>query len=530
MEKGTAVAYGPRFTLLLLWLFLTVFNLNKAYHIDDTFHLEAAEWIKDHPSAPMSGFINWDQTAEPLHAFNQPPLFFFMVAGIMQMAGSSEIVMHLFLSIFTFLCLYFFSRIAELLSLKHKNLLLFFFAFNPAFIVNQNLMTDVPLLSLILGFAFFILRASTSAPLKNYFFAAIFAGLSCLIKYSALPLLPLLLVIILIRRHYRVLALVLIPIGFLVLWSVWNYYEFGTIHIFGRHKEPPQLKHLFDFVNCLGAVSLFSVPFIQGLFPFKWMRWMLVTLIIVSLLLITLAVSGIIPMSAANQALNIGFIVNGATILSTLLIKVLKKLADSSMESITESPFAVVVLIATALSAFIVLFAPFIATRHLLLVIPFLLLMGDKWMEELKGTFKGVVVGLTVLSGVTLGSADWQYADYYRDMADEIKLPKNSNVWYAGHWGWQWYAGKNGWKQYDAKNTNLNPGDYLIYPQDISQQTSNKNGLLLLEKKWSPSPGLQFISVSAARLYSSGIDQAPWQLSKEPVDTVCIYRLPLNKF
>jgi len=47
------------FLLVVFWVFLTAFNVTKAFHIDDTFHLLAAQHLQQHPTAPMSGLINW---------------------------------------------------------------------------------------------------------------------------------------------------------------------------------------------------------------------------------------------------------------------------------------------------------------------------------------------------------------------------------------------------------------------------------------------------------------------------------------
>ena len=45
--------------LLIIWLIATLLNINKAYHIDDTFHFEAAENIKANPT--HQSFIDFRQ-------------------------------------------------------------------------------------------------------------------------------------------------------------------------------------------------------------------------------------------------------------------------------------------------------------------------------------------------------------------------------------------------------------------------------------------------------------------------------------
>ena len=44
------------------------------------FHLEAAQHIQENPIHPMSGFVNWKDSPQPLSSFNQPPLFFYLIA------------------------------------------------------------------------------------------------------------------------------------------------------------------------------------------------------------------------------------------------------------------------------------------------------------------------------------------------------------------------------------------------------------------------------------------------------------------
>lgn len=92
---------GPFWIIFLLWAFVTGLNLLKPFHIDDTAYLLIAEWITQSPFHPMSGAFKWLDTTEPIFVTNQPHLFFYLMAGMMALAGPSELVMHLLLSVFT---------------------------------------------------------------------------------------------------------------------------------------------------------------------------------------------------------------------------------------------------------------------------------------------------------------------------------------------------------------------------------------------------------------------------------------------
>ena len=247
--------------LLIIWALLTAINVNKAYHIDDTFHLKAARELREHPLKPMSGLVNWENSPTAMHQHNQPPLFFYLIAATGSVFGESEIVMHLLLSIFTFLVLYFFSKLMEILKVKHRKLLLIVFGLSPALIINQNLMVDVPLLAMILGFSYFTLKAKHSRSYKDYLFAAVFMSLGLLIKYTILPLFIPFILAILINQDYKKLSVLLIPIGTLILWSLWNLHEFDAIHILNRSASTIHINKLYAFMGTLGAVSTFIITF-----------------------------------------------------------------------------------------------------------------------------------------------------------------------------------------------------------------------------------------------------------------------------
>lgn len=513
------------FTLFCLWLVLTSINLNKAYHIDDTFHLEAAEWIGDNPLRPMSGMVNWDAVPQPLYEFNQPPLFFYLIAGFTKLFGTNEIPLHLFLSIFTFLALWFFQKIAEYLSLKNSNFLLFFFAFCPAFIVNQNLMTDVPILSLELGFLYFILKAAKQERLKNYLLASLLLCCGLLIKYSLLPLIPLFILVLLIRKHFKFLPVIFIPLIVLSIWSLWNYKEYGGIHLLGRPRDSLPLIHFMDFINCLGAISVFSIPFVYGLYPSKLLRW----LIIIAVSLFILSVIGFardyFSGETYNKYLSYSFTINGFIICATLLITLLINIKQTGFKDFISSSRFAILLTAGGLGSFTILFAPFIATRHLLLVIPLVLILGGDLINRLNGIIKTISLILTATLGILLGISDWMYADVYRQLAAEVELPKDKIVWTAGHWGWEWYSKKRGMKQYDDYLTKLQHGDYLVFPDQASHPYINTERMKLVEKKWKTPSFLSFFSVEMARMYASETNHAPWILSKRPIDAIYIFRV-----
>jgi hypothetical protein len=70
--------------------------------------------------------------------------------------------------------------------------------------------------------------------------------------------------------------------------------------------------------------------------------------------------------------------------------------------------------------------------------------------------------------------ADARYAAVYRDFAGEIApetAATRATTWTVGHWGWQYYAERAGLREYDPGASVLRPGDRLIRPRIVDQQS-----------------------------------------------------------
>jgi hypothetical protein len=514
------------FLILILWAVLTALNLTKAFHIDDTFHLEAAEWIRHHPTTPMSGLINWGDASTPMYTHNQPPLFFFMLSVIISFFGPAEIPLHLFLSVFTFLALYLFYLAARQLNVTNHRTLLVLFALCPAFVVNQNVMTDIPILAFLLLTVFFLLRARYEGKWFNYSMAAGAIGAGMLIKYSLLPVLALFPVILAVRRDYRFLATMLIPLTAIGLWSAWNYSEYGAIHLLGRPGGEIHINQFWSFLACTGAVGIFSIALLHGQLPLQPVRYFIYILTGLFFLAIILLVTRVIPEQPFGRYLNILFVFNGLLIFAIFIFQYFSKIRTIGFRAFFNSDLFVIGFIFFAISLFLVLFAPFMATRHILLLIPFALLMGHEVLAKAGKGIRWLTVSLTVVLGLLLGISDWKYADYYREMAARIELPVGQNTWTAGHWGWQWYTTQRGMIPYESGSSKVKEGDLLIFPKDVSIQGMDSSiRYVVIDKIWSEADLLTFFSgKDNASLYNSAVDRPPWRLSREPVDTIYVCR------
>ncbi len=522
---------NDKVVLVFLWLMVTSINLTKAFHIDDTFHLESGEWIMQHWTTPLSGEINWDNNAEPMHTFNQPVLFFYCVAVVGSVFSFGEIPMHVLLSIFSFIALLFFLKIQRLIYPKSSLLAVALFALCPAFIVNQNVMTDVPLLAFMLGFIFYLFKAADGSA-RNYIYSGIFLALCLLTKYTVLPLLLVYAIVFVSRQHFKHLWSLFIPIGALALWSLWNLAEFDGVHILGREASSFSFKSLgsglLSFAGCLTAVL--PLYFILSSYFNKKVSWVLTICLLLGVVFTPIAfVLGWISHEISVGILNIGLTLLGLfLIISTLCIVWKTAKQDKLAFSFVGKPSGVMLMCFVGMALFVILFAPFMASRHVLLTIPFLLLFHIPMLEKASSTIRNVILGATVFLGLVLGISDWHYAQYYKDFAQQIPASTpSSKVWSVGHWGWQWYANKQGASMYNRDAHDVSVGDRLVKPQNISAQALHPSLILqATDSLYAPSSVWNFFSVqNAASMYSSRYKKPAWTFSIEPIDTIVVYKV-----
>lgn len=516
--------------LILIWMIATTININKAYHIDDSFHLESAQWIWQHPSTPMSGQINWYDNPEDMSHFNQPPLLFYIIALFGGLFGYSEQVMHLITAGFAFLSLLYFRKIIDYLKLPNKIALMALLGLSPAFIINQNLMTDIPILSLELGFLYHFIQVDKRG--KHLIIAMLFLSLALLIKYSMMPLLITAVIILIIRKEFKSLAYCGIPVLALLLWTLWNKWEYGGVHILDRPRNDISIKLFSEqFValfSCIGAVLPIPILIWSGLLKSKNSIFLVVISCMVFSALAMLAWGERLDMSLANFMLNMMFIMAGSFIFIGVVavfaqdfVPMLKyKMASWNLNLLSLS------IMLGGMTAFLLLYAPFMATRHVLLLMPFMLLLVGPVLARNSKLMLIMSTAIVSILGIVIGISDWRYADTYREMARTDFEHGKEKVWTIGHWGWQWYGKQKGYEFYSKDESFPAEGDLMVFPRHISKQVlDSSDSIEELQTIIYPNKGLSFFSVNGfASLYNSYHDRPAWNFSVDPMDTLVIAR------
>ena len=533
--------------LLLIWLLCCAFNITKAVHIDDTFYLETARWVLQSPLHPMSGQVNWVNTAEPIHRISASPLLIpYLLAALMGIFGNSQLAFHALTSLFTGLSIIAFYRVTLQLKIPHALLLTAAWGLSPAVVPSQNLMLDVPLIAVVLLFFSALLAISnpgSSSPVRSYLYAGLLAGIAPLIKYPGCILMPVLLFHLAIHKQWRHSWSLLIPIAMFGGWCAFNVYDYGAIHFLQSDSGTAHAsgsaaaeipRRFLDSLICL--VAVFPLALLALVWLWREQR---------SLALIILALGGGAFLqsfvfqadSLTNALLRALFLGLSLSLLAGLGRSCWLYFANRRGADEIPSAQSIALLLCwiTIGWGFVVVFAPVPAVRHDLIFIPALLLLTGAWIfPHFSKRAISLCVGASITIAMLLGLSDWQYSNLYRVQATQIRasLPPGATIYFVGHWGWQWYAAKAGMKQYDLENSVLQPGDYLVAPHMVGQiPISARYGNLLepqktIEVPGSPATWLRTMGGQPlGGFYGGGWNSLPWTFSTEPLEHFTIFKV-----
>ncbi len=531
----------PRLTAAvgLAWLVCTAFAVTKAVHVDDAAHLAIAQHIRADPLHPMSGTVFWGETPAPIHHLNQPHLFFYLLAGVLALSGGSLVAAHLLVSVFTGLAAFFALRAGRALGLTPAQaaiatatLLL-----GPALVPGQNLMTDVPTLALWLGAFDALLRARDTEGGQTWL-AGLYVGLACLTKYTSLILIPVLVIDALVRRRPRAAWAAVVPVGLLAAWSLFNLWDYGGVHLLERPLDSARVGGPLTTVGVVvGRAGLFILT-LGACCPFTL---------------------GALPKTAARLgAARVGGIAAGFVIFALVVAQALARFGPSEMNgepvmlSLLRGVFALNGLYAFALTFralrmlrdrgerraallfgawvgltffFVVTLSPFVAVRHVLLIVPAVL-----WLLYASGQVvrpKAALV-LTAALGFVVAIGDARTAGIYREVATDLGREGRATH-FVGHWGFQYYAEGAGLTPYVPAETTLRACDVLVRPTNVDQQPiapADRAHLTLVETRIVDATLLDLPRTVTDRLgYYSVWHGVPFTFTLAPIDRFELYEV-----
>jgi len=526
--------YKHIIVLVAYMLIAAAVNVTKPVHLDDAGYLEIARAILRAPLRPLSQDLNWGDSAAPIFDENQPLLVPYIFASLIAVFGESELILHLFIACCSALAIYFFYRLTLLFEIRRPLFLTGLFALGPSFLPGQNLMVDMPLMACWLVF-FWAIFSTENAHRHRYTLAGLAVSCACLTKYTGLVLFPIFAFALLYRRHWKHTWQLGIPVIAMLLWSWFNYLDFGSIHLFSRPTPTfameKTIERLVTFTAGIGSVSPFVLSFMLSTPSAPTDRVMLLAAL----------ATGIAP---AALMLRQGqtqfaiywlvFFVAGVVMVGFVLMALCRHilLTWKAPDVAAAGRDMVLALWITGTAAFIVLFSPFIAIRHVFLIIPALLLVLGRHLTERRDVIAGNVASFVLTStlGLALAVSDYSAAEVYRAAAYKIRndLPPAARVYQTGHWGWQWYAMDAGMIQYDMMTTDIRHGDYLVVPSHIHRQHIAPEHDATLREAWRlavPAPVPTYLrtvysDIGGGYYLSEFATIPPWRLSRAPFEFV----------
>ena len=296
-------------------------------------------------------------------------------------------------------------------------------------------MLDIPALTPWLVFLWTVFSAPKGNAGACYVVSALAIGAACLVKYVSLALLPIFVFVLLLRCQWRFVWLATIPVALLVGRSLFNFLDYGGIHILQRRIPPLSRANLviraLEWITVIGAVAPFSVAFLGSAVTNRLGRWIVGgSFALGSVMFLTARDATQRPVIALFWSI---FFANGVLMLGLAcwhsVTSIMLGWLDDDRRRLENNTIMGAWLASAGM--FFVLFSPFMAVRHALLaILAMLLLLAHNWQRFVGRKWRGFGLAVTALLGVLLAVPDYTYASFYRRYAAEIvrELPGGATV------------------------------------------------------------------------------------------------------
>jgi 4-amino-4-deoxy-L-arabinose transferase-like glycosyltransferase len=214
--------------------------VQRAYFVDDYYHVTMARGILDHPARPYDFLsednghqaIGWEKGQAPRMV--NPPLFHYFLAGVMVLWGQETWKLRtasLVFPIVSVLCLYFIGKRVTRWPFVAAVLM----AITPAFwLTSYALLLDSAMLSFLLAALLVFMISCEKRSIGWMIMGGVLMGLTLLAKYVGILILPLVLAWQCLdpeRRRWKPGYLVHPVAGIvLLLWGIWGILTYGQMH------------------------------------------------------------------------------------------------------------------------------------------------------------------------------------------------------------------------------------------------------------------------------------------------------------
>jgi hypothetical protein len=435
--------------------------LNKAFHIDDRCYLQIARHILTDPLRPYDFHILAGGREQAVFDYDwSPPLFKYVLAVGSLVFGESEVPLHIVMSVFTAGVAASIYALGRRFS-KRPLLATAFLVLNPLFVPGQNLMLDVPMLSLGLGGLAVFVWGMDRGRLVGTLAGGLLAGLAVVTKYPALVALPLMVLYGWKRRaDWTVLAVGVALVPF-ATWCLQNVVVHGRIHFLTQPTPDLAAAELAArgaaMVRLLGA-AVFPLLIAPRLgLPWVWHALILMLSAGFATLVLWLHPRLEVPrLLVAHFA----FLTSGAMLITLCLVTSLRRGASDP-----EQRYLTVWLLLGLGQA---MAAPFLAVRHILWALPAAGLWVARALPAGRAASRWAVLGggALTITGLAVARADMERANLIRHTVLERVRPQVAEigqpVYYVGEHAFAYYSAAAGLRPLRHTTRDIPVGAFVI--------------------------------------------------------------------
>lgn len=490
--------------ILIILLFLILMNipfLNRAIAVDEIYVAEMANHIIKKPLDPF-GF-EWYMVNRPLaSAFthSNPPLLSYYYAIIKFLFGESNIVLHAFFMIFSVVAAISMFYIAKRIT-KWPLFATLLLIFTPIYsVASHNFMYDIPVLALFLISVALFIEGLEENNKISLAISSIFAAIAFLTKYNAILIFPILALYAYLKRKPKYIAYFSISFILIFLWSIYEVHLYGAVHsvdFFFRWPATESLsssvlKKASEFylsysianISYLGGATIFffflSAPFVKTIRDLILLGVLIFINVVFAILLYMKSAEFLSGQYTIVQLiLLIIFMTSSSYFLTKMVVPTIKSIANHFINQ-NRHKALFVHRIFLGLWFFLALFFHTVFAggnaRYLTVLLPPMVLYYCIMIEERIAIYKISMKKIekvffyclftTLVLGILLGIADYQYADTYRSFSNNIayKYKSDRATYFTGHEGFKYYMEQNGYVFYDPLVHKLGNGDIIIKP------------------------------------------------------------------
>jgi len=549
--------------ILIIVLFSIITSLPfifKPYHVDDPVFIYVAEQVIKDPLRPYSFNLEWSSDSGQASHMDDTPLVSYFAALAFILSGRTEASVHVLLILFHIIAGISFYYIAKRFLAKNALIATLIMIATPTFLVmSNNVMPDVPMISLFLLAAALFIYGVDKMDHRLMFLGSFVAGMSYLTKPNAIVILPLLALYALLRKKPKYMLYVLTPVIMIILWSIHNHYIQDDVLILGYIPFLLRIKASAGGAEIYLAYFISNLSYIGGatLFPFFFLypflnrkrNW----IFLIASLISTMALAAILYKVSVNfisgqytlfqLALFVAFITSSTFFILVVIADNYKKIGPciKNIFSITKSKcdfdtffllvwFFGVYILNSGISGGSVKYNTLFLPPLLLVYMTMFRKYSIKY--KLKMRIPLIILLLTTATvGLGVAFADLEFARVYKhfsyNVADEYKTSDNT-LWIRGHYGFQYYMVEKGHVPIPLTTNEPKKGDIIIKaripsPRSIAPELEERTELI----KTVSYDGLIPIRVqnggAHSGFYTYGGGFLPYSFSKEKLENFDIF-------